>query len=72
MLLQEQLQRFPGEVNLLFSEQELDDIIKEEASSLVVLMSTVTWCRPCKGMQKAIQVRELGCTQQSNSHYFVV
>lgn len=51
----EQLQRFPGEVNLLFSEQELDDIIKEEASSLVVLMSTVTWCRPCKGMQKAIQ-----------------
>ena len=56
MHMQDPLQKFPGEVNLVFSEAELDTLLKEDAKSLIVLMSTVTWCRPCKGMQKGVQV----------------
>lgn len=54
---QEATQTFAGEVRLIFSEEELDGLLRDEAGSLLVLMSTVTWCRPCKGMQKSVQVR---------------
>ncbi|KAK9800235.1 hypothetical protein WJX73_003462 [Symbiochloris irregularis] len=46
---------FAGEVRLIFSEKDLDELLKDAGQNLSVLMSTVTWCRPCKAMQKSIQ-----------------
>ena len=57
--VQSPVQDFAGEVRLIFSETELDDLLKEAGDNLCVLMSTVTWCRPCKGIQKSVQVRPL-------------
>ena len=31
-------------------------MLAEDKDALVVLMSTLTWCRPCKGLAKPFQV----------------
>jgi hypothetical protein len=39
-------------VSVIFSEGEMDEVLKKHAGRLVVLFGGVTWCRPCKGVQK--------------------
>ena len=48
--------RFPGEVGQIFGAADLDAMLAEDKDALVVLMSTLTWCRPCKGLAKPFQV----------------
>ncbi len=44
------------DVTLIFSESELDELLRYAGSSkMVVLFCGLTWCRPCKGMQRAFQ-----------------
>ena len=38
------------------SEEELDEKLKADAAKLVVLLSTVTWCRPCKTLKRPLEV----------------
>ncbi|KAK9861221.1 hypothetical protein WJX84_009103 [Apatococcus fuscideae] len=38
-------------VVIVNSEEELDEKLKADATKLLVLLSTVTWCRPCKNPQ---------------------
>lgn len=44
-----------GDVTVIFSEAELDEILQKNAEQLVVLFCGLTWCRPCKGMQRTYQ-----------------
>ncbi|EFJ46357.1 hypothetical protein VOLCADRAFT_105559 [Volvox carteri f. nagariensis] len=44
-----------GDMTLIFSEQELDEIIAANPNKLVVVFAALTWCRPCKGMQRPVQ-----------------
>mmetsp|Transcript_32043 Transcript_32043/g.82062 ORF Transcript_32043/g.82062 Transcript_32043/m.82062 type:complete len:374 (-) Transcript_32043:164-1285(-) len=41
-----------GDVALIFSGEELDDVNEQNPGRLVVLMASLTWCRPCKAFQK--------------------
>lgn len=44
------------DVALIFSEAELDELLAAAGSArLVVLFCGLTWCRPCKGMQRPFQ-----------------
>ncbi|KAL4423152.1 hypothetical protein ABPG77_007805, partial [Micractinium sp. CCAP 211/92] len=45
----------PGGVNLFFSEADLDAVLASNPGKLVVLMASVTWCRPCKGFQSTYE-----------------
>ena len=38
------------------SEEELDNKLKADAAKLLVLLSTVTWCRPCKSLKRPLEV----------------
>ncbi len=43
-------------MTLIFSESELDELLTAAGSSkMVVLFCGLTWCRPCKGMQRPFQ-----------------
>ncbi|KAG2444159.1 hypothetical protein HYH02_009098 [Chlamydomonas schloesseri] len=44
-----------GDMTLIFSEEELDAIIAANPNKLVVVFGALTWCRPCKGMQRPVQ-----------------
>ncbi|KAK9916986.1 hypothetical protein WJX75_009515 [Coccomyxa subellipsoidea] len=44
-----------GEVTFIRSEEEFDFLIGEHAERLIVLEASVTWCRPCKGFERAYQ-----------------
>ena len=46
-----------GEVNFIWSEEEFDWVMRERAQQLVVLEASLTWCRPCKGFERAFQVQ---------------
>ncbi len=46
-----------GEVNFIWSEEEFDWVLSEHAQQLIVLEASLTWCRPCKGFERAFQVR---------------
>ena len=43
-------------VVVLDSEEELDSKLKDDAAKLIVLLSTVTWCRPCKTLKRPLEV----------------
>ena len=43
-------------MTLIFSEEELDALISANPDKLVVVFGALTWCRPCKGMQRPVQV----------------
>uniref|UniRef100_A0A061SGG2 Ef-hand domain-containing thioredoxin n=1 Tax=Tetraselmis sp. GSL018 TaxID=582737 RepID=A0A061SGG2_9CHLO len=45
----------PGSVALIFSGEELDDIMESNPGRVVVVMASLTWCRPCKGFQRTFQ-----------------
>ena len=45
-----------GEVNVIWSEEEFDWVLSERAQQLIVLEASLTWCRPCKGFERAFQV----------------
>lgn len=40
-----------GAVNLFFSEEDFDKVLAANPGKLIVLMGSVTWCRPCKAFQ---------------------
>ncbi|GFR52365.1 hypothetical protein Agub_g14924 [Astrephomene gubernaculifera] len=44
-----------GDMTIIFSEQELDEIITANPNKLVVVFGALTWCRPCKAMQRPVQ-----------------
>eukprot|EP00197_Chlamydomonas_leiostraca_P003884 CAMPEP_0202867274 /NCGR_PEP_ID=MMETSP1391-20130828/9073_1 /ASSEMBLY_ACC=CAM_ASM_000867 /TAXON_ID=1034604 /ORGANISM="Chlamydomonas leiostraca, Strain SAG 11-49" /LENGTH=362 /DNA_ID=CAMNT_0049547303 /DNA_START=21 /DNA_END=1109 /DNA_ORIENTATION=+ len=46
-----------GDIALIFSEKEFDEALEGAAASgkLLVLFSALTWCRPCKGLQRPAQ-----------------
>lgn len=44
-----------GGLTLIFSEEELDEVVAAAKDKLVVVFSALTWCRPCKGMQRPMQ-----------------
>ncbi|CAL5225664.1 g8524 [Coccomyxa viridis] len=44
-----------GEVNFIWSEEEFDWVLSEHAQQLIVLEASLTWCRPCKGFERAFQ-----------------
>ncbi|BDA40816.1 probable thioredoxin at C-terminar half [Coccomyxa sp. Obi] len=44
-----------GEVTVIRSEQEFDFVMAEHAERLIVLEASMTWCRPCKGFERAYQ-----------------
>ena len=50
-----------GEVVEIESEDELDKILQEDKDSLIVLLGSLTWCRPCKTLAKPLQVRGVLC-----------
>eukprot|EP00193_Tetraselmis_chui_P016741 CAMPEP_0177790450 /NCGR_PEP_ID=MMETSP0491_2-20121128/23361_1 /TAXON_ID=63592 /ORGANISM="Tetraselmis chuii, Strain PLY429" /LENGTH=345 /DNA_ID=CAMNT_0019312525 /DNA_START=198 /DNA_END=1237 /DNA_ORIENTATION=- len=41
-----------GDVSLIFSGEELDDVHEQNPDRLICLMASLTWCRPCKAFQK--------------------
>lgn len=45
-----------GTVNMIFSEAEFDKILGEAGNKLVVLMASLTWCRPCKAFGPTYEV----------------
>ena len=51
----------PGEIVEIESEEELDRILQERKDSLIVLLGSLTWCRPCKTLAKPMQVRRIFC-----------
>lgn len=51
----------PGRVTMFFGEEELDFILSEFGQRLVVVEASMTWCRPCKGFERAYEVRACGC-----------
>ena len=50
-----------GEVVEIESEEELDKILQEDRESLIVLLGSLTWCRPCKTLAKPLQVSTAFC-----------
>lgn len=50
------LQAKTGEITFVRSEEEFDVLLKEHAERLIVLEASMTWCRPCKGFERAYQV----------------
>ena len=44
-----------GAVNLIKSEEEFDLVLKGHSQQLIVLEASLTWCRPCKGFDRAYQ-----------------
>lgn len=42
----------PGEPMLIFSSQEMDELMQAHPERVVVLEASFTWCRPCKAFQK--------------------
>ncbi|KAK9842761.1 hypothetical protein WJX74_001948 [Apatococcus lobatus] len=42
-------------VVIVNSEEELDEKLKADATKLLVLLSTVTWCRPCKTLKRPLE-----------------
>lgn len=46
-----------GEVVTFFTEKEYDSLVIENAGKLVVIMASLTWCRPCKRMTPVLEVR---------------
>jgi hypothetical protein len=55
-MLHVMLQPRLGEVAIIFSEAELDDVLKAHKDDLVVLEASLTWCRPCKGFEPSYKV----------------
>lgn len=49
-------QAVEGGLTLIFSAAELDEIVAANAGKLVVVFGALTWCRPCKAMQRPVQV----------------
>lgn len=49
------LQAQLGSVTLIFSEAELDSLLQQHSSRLIVLEASMTWCRPCKGFERSYQ-----------------
>ncbi len=45
-----------GTVNMIFSEAEFDKVLTEAGGKLVILMATLTWCRPCKAFGPTYEV----------------
>ncbi|CAL5224412.1 g7094 [Coccomyxa viridis] len=45
----------PGEILEIESEEELDNILQERKDTLIVLLGSLTWCRPCKTLAKPLQ-----------------
>lgn len=45
----------PGRVTMFFGEEELDFILSEFGQRLVVVEASMTWCRPCKGFERAYE-----------------
>ncbi|KAI3431308.1 hypothetical protein D9Q98_004367 [Chlorella vulgaris] len=45
----------PGAVKLVFGEEEFDAVLAANTDKLVVLMASVTWCKPCKGFQETYE-----------------
>ena len=44
-----------GAVNTISSEEEFDLVLEGHQQRLVVLEASLTWCRPCKGFDRAYQ-----------------
>ena len=62
----EQLAEDVERVVVVNSEEELDSKLKADAAKLLVLLSTVTWCRPCKSLKRPLEVIFwLGCNLQT-------
>ncbi|KAL4440573.1 hypothetical protein ABPG75_003574 [Micractinium tetrahymenae] len=49
------LKLLPGGVNLFFAEADLDAVLAAHPAKLVVLMASLTWCRPCKTFQATFE-----------------
>ncbi|GAB4819539.1 hypothetical protein N2152v2_006585 [Parachlorella kessleri] len=45
----------PGEVTMIFGEEELSRVLAACPGKLVVLMCSLTWCRPCKRFQPSYE-----------------
>jgi len=45
-----------GSVTLFFSQEELDVLLEKNSDRLVVVEASLTWCPPCKGFEKTLQV----------------
>jgi Ca2+-binding EF-hand superfamily protein/thiol-disulfide isomerase/thioredoxin len=41
-----------GGVTLIFSEEEFDAVLAAHPDKLIVVMASVTWCRPCRSFQE--------------------
>lgn len=44
-----------GEVTKIFSENEFDEIVERNADKLVIVFAGLTWCRPCRAMNKTYE-----------------
>ena len=55
-------------MNFIWSEEEFDWVLSEHAQQLVVLEASLTWCRPCKGFERAFQVPHLRCHPADRNH----
>lgn len=49
------LKRLEGDVTLIFSEEELDELARDYEEQLMIVFCGLTWCRPCKAMQRPYQ-----------------
>ena len=56
MALCDCVQPRPGKVTIFFGEEELNAILQEFSESLVIIEASMTWCRPCKGFERAYEV----------------
>eukprot|EP01024_Parvocaulis_polyphysoides_P061484 TRINITY_DN6811_c0_g5_i1.p1 TRINITY_DN6811_c0_g5~~TRINITY_DN6811_c0_g5_i1.p1 ORF type:complete len:409 (+),score=55.72 TRINITY_DN6811_c0_g5_i1:62-1288(+) len=45
----------PGQVMMIFSEEELNELLADGADKLAVIFAGLTWCRPCKAIQRPYQ-----------------
>ncbi len=50
------MQAVEGDLTLIFSAAELDEIVAANPGKVVVVFGALTWCRPCKAMQRPVQV----------------
>ena len=63
----------PGQVTMFFGEDELNAILEEFGEKLVIVEASMTWCRPCKGFERAYEVRSvLGESSQEYCRHFCV
>ncbi len=54
-------------MNFIRSEEQFDLLLSDHADKLIVLEASLTWCRPCKGFERAYQVSlPLTCTLQTS------